>query len=156
MHWEDFQPSQQKQCHYHSKSPSFPFCDDMLPNQAKTNLLPRFIIFINVYISSILKVITILSGFYFFSIDVHDELREIDCLVFTIFFSYKISKNRKRKFFAFWTITREPIKIQTHSASQNDRQNLSFVKNTYGNAKKMAGKGGKVVIYESQILGLTI
>ena len=30
------------------------------------------------------------------------------------------------------------------------------MKDTYGNAKKMARKGGKMVIYESQILGLTL
>ena len=50
----------------------------------------------------------------------------------------------------------EPIKVQTCSASQNDRLNLSFVKDTYGNAKKMARKSGKMVIYESQILRLTL
>ena len=46
--------------------------------------------------------------------------------------------------------------LQTRSASQNDRLNLSFVKDIYGNVKKMARKGGKMVIYESQILGLTL
>ena len=29
---------------------------------------------------------------------------------------------------AFYAIAIEPIKVQTHSASQNDRLNLSFVK----------------------------
>ena len=53
-------------------------------------------------------------------------------------------------------ITFEPIKVQTCSASQNDRLNLSFVKDTHGNAKKMARNGGKMVIYESQILRLTL
>ena len=56
----------------------------------------------------------------------------------------------------FYAIAIEPIKVQTHSASQNDRLNLSFVKDTYGNAKKMARKSGKMVIYESQILRLTL
>ena len=41
-------------------------------------------------------------------------------------------------------------------ASQNDCLNLSFLKDTYGNAKKMARQGGKMVIYESQILRLTL
>ena len=50
----------------------------------------------------------------------------------------------------------EPIKVQTCSASQNDRLNLSFVKDTNGNPQKMARKGGKMVIYESQILRLTL
>ena len=49
-----------------------------------------------------------------------------------------------------------PIKIQKGSAPQNDRLNLSFVKDTYVNAKKMPRKGGKMVIYESQILRLTL
>mgnify|MGYP001177906251 CR=1 FL=1 len=37
----------------------------------------------------------------------------------------------------FYAIAIEPIKLQTHSASQNDRLNLSFVKDTYDNVKKM-------------------
>ena len=57
---------------------------------------------------------------------------------------------------AFYVIAIEPIKVQTHSVSQNDRLNLIFGKDTYGNAEKMARKGGKMVIYESQILGLTL
>ena len=51
--------------------------------------------------------------------------------------------------FAFWVITREPIKIQIHTTSLNDRQNLSFMKDIYGYGKKMARNGGKIVIYES-------
>ena len=57
---------------------------------------------------------------------------------------------------AFYAIAIMPIKVQTCSASQNDRLNLRFVKDTYDNAKKMAKNGGKMVIYESQILGLTL
>ena len=56
----------------------------------------------------------------------------------------------------FYAIAKEPIKVQTCSASQNVSLYLSFVKDTYGNVKKMARKGGKMVIYESQILGLTL
>ena len=56
----------------------------------------------------------------------------------------------------FHAIAIEPIKVLTRSASQNDRLNLSFVKDTNGNPQKMARKGGKMVIYESQILGLTL
>jgi hypothetical protein len=44
----------------------------------------------------------------------------------------------------FYAITFEPIKIQKCSAPQNDRLNLSFVKD----AKKMARKIAKMVIYE--------
>ena len=50
----------------------------------------------------------------------------------------------------------EPVKVQTHSASQNDRQNFGFMKDTYGYGEKMARNGGKMVIYESQILRLTL
>ena len=56
----------------------------------------------------------------------------------------------------FYAIAIEPIKVQTHSASQNDRLNISFVKDTSGNAQKLARNCGKMVIYESQILGLTL
>ena len=56
----------------------------------------------------------------------------------------------------FYAITFEQIKIQKRSATQNDRLSISFVKDTYVNAEKMAKKGGKMVIYESQILGLTL
>ena len=52
---------------------------------------------------------------------------------------------------AFYVIAIEPIKIQTHSVSQNDCLNLSFVKDTYGIAEKMARKCGKMVN-----LGLTL
>ena len=48
----------------------------------------------------------------------------------------------------FYAITFESIKIQKCSAPQNDRLNLSFVKDTYVNAKKMARKVGKLLIYE--------
>ena len=58
--------------------------------------------------------------------------------------------------FTFWAITREPIKIQTHSASQNDRQNLGFMKDIYEYGKKVARNGSNMVIYESQILRLTL
>ena len=58
--------------------------------------------------------------------------------------------------FCVYAIAIEPIKVQTHSVSQNDHLNLSFVKDTYGNAEKMARKGSKMVIYGSQILRLTL
>ena len=60
------------------------------------------------------------------------------------------------KILIFYAIAIEPIKVPTCSASQNDRLNLSFVKDTHGNAKAMVRKGGKMVIYESQILRLTL
>ena len=41
------------------------------------------------------------------------------------------------EFLAFYAIAIEPIKLQTHSASQNDRLNLSFVKAINVVARKM-------------------
>ena len=54
-------------------------------------------------------------------------------------FLYKIAKKCEWKylrFAAFEAITFEPIKIQTHLASQNDRLSLSFVKNEDTHSKK--------------------
>ena len=46
--------------------------------------------------------------------------------------------------FAFYIITFEPIEVQTRSAPQNDRLNLSFMKNVDGG--KLARNGRKMVI----------
>ena len=46
-------------------------------------------------------------------------------------------------------MTFEPIEIQNHKAPQNDRLNLSFVKDEHTNGKKMARNGRKTAIYES-------
>ena len=48
--------------------------------------------------------------------------------------------------FAFCVITFEPIKIQTCSASQNDRLNVSFVKDTYVDGEKVDRNGSKTAI----------
>ena len=48
---------------------------------------------------------------------------------------------------AFYAIAIEPIKLQTHSASQNDRLNLSFVKDTYVDGKILARNGQKTATY---------
>ena len=50
---------------------------------------------------------------------------------------------------AFFNIAPQPIKI--HSAPQNDRLDFSFMKDSHKTAEKMARKGRKQVIYESQI-----
>ena len=47
---------------------------------------------------------------------------------------------------AFYAIAIEPIKLQTHSASQNDRLNLSFVKDIYVDGGKVARNGRKTAI----------
>ena len=49
--------------------------------------------------------------------------------------------------FAFFAITFEPIGILTHSAHQNDRLNLSFVKDNHTGSQKMAINGSKTAIY---------
>ena len=48
--------------------------------------------------------------------------------------------------FAFCVITFELIEVQTRSAPQNDRLNLSFVKDIYVNGRKLARNGRKTVI----------
>ena len=48
----------------------------------------------------------------------------------------------------FYAIAIEPIKLQTHSASHNDRLNLSFVKEEHTYFKKMARIGHNTVIYK--------
>jgi hypothetical protein len=47
---------------------------------------------------------------------------------------------------AFCVITFAPIEVQTHSASQNDRLNLSFVKDVCVDGKKVARNGHKTAI----------
>ena len=49
-------------------------------------------------------------------------------------------------FFCISLITFEPIKIQTCSASQNDRLNFSFVKDTHVVGEKMTRSGRKTDI----------
>ena len=49
---------------------------------------------------------------------------------------------------AFFVITFDPIKMQTHSAPHNDRLNFSFVKDEHTYFKKMARIGRNTVIYK--------
>ena len=53
--------------------------------------------------------------------------------------------------FAFYVITFEPIEVQTRSAPQNDRLNLSFVKDIYVDGGKLARNGRKMTIYISWV-----
>ena len=55
---------------------------------------------------------------------------------------------------AFYAIAIEPIKVQTHSASQNDCLNLSFVKDRHVAGKKMARYGHYMAIYQLLFFGL--
>ena len=48
-----------------------------------------------------------------------------------IFFSLQNRTKTKMEKIAFCVITFEPIKIQTHSAPQNDRLNFSYVKDIH-------------------------
>ena len=54
-----------------------------------------------------------------------------------IFFLQNHTKTKMEKI-AFFVITFEPIKIQTHSAPQNDLLNFSFVKYIYENGGNLA------------------
>ena len=47
---------------------------------------------------------------------------------------------------AFCVITCKRIEVQTHSTSQNDCMNLSFVKDTYVDGGKVASNGRKTAI----------
>ena len=57
-----------------------------------------------------------------------------------------------KEMFAFCVITFAPVTIQTHSALQNDRLILSFVKDMNVVGKKMARNGRKTAIYQSHIM----
>ena len=62
-----------------------------------------------------------------------------------IFFLQNRTKTKMEKI-AFCVITFDPIKIQTHSAPQNDRLNFSFVKDTHVVGEKMTRSGRKINI----------
>ena len=49
----------------------------------------------------------------------------------------------------YFVVAFDPIKISTHYAPQNDRWNLSFVKDMYVVAKKMTTNGPKRAIFET-------
>ena len=55
----------------------------------------------------------------------------------------------KMEKFAFCVITFEPIKIQTHSAPQNDRLNFSFVKDIHVDGGNLAWNSCKTAICQS-------
>ena len=49
----------------------------------------------------------------------------------------------------FYAVAFNPIEIQTHQAPQNDRLNLSFVKDFYVVSKEIARNGHTMAIHES-------
>ena len=65
-------------------------------------------------------------------------------------------KKTETEAFVFCIITFEPIKIKTHSTPQNDRLNLSFLKDVYSVGKKMTKNGRKMTVYQSQILVISL
>ena len=71
------------------------------------------------------------------------------------FFLQNRTKTKMEKI-AFCVIAFEPIKIQTHSAPQNDRLNFSFVKDIPVVEKTMARKCREMAIYLSQILVISL
>ena len=56
------------------------------------------------------------------------------------------------KIFAYCVLTFEPIISKTCQAPQNDRQNLSFVKDEHTYGKKVARKGRTEVIYKGTFI----
>ena len=61
-------------------------------------------------------------------------------------------KKKEMEIFAFCVITFEPIISKTCQAPQNDRQNLSFVKDEYAYGKKVARKGHTEMIYKGTFI----
>ena len=55
-----------------------------------------------------------------------------------------------------FVITFDPNKVQTHLAPQNDRHNLSFVKDIVVVGKTMTRSVLKTAIHHLQILGITL
>ena len=64
------------------------------------------------------------------------------------FFLQNRTKTKMEKI-AFCVITFETIKIQTHSAPQNDRLNFSFVKDIHIDGGNLAWNSCKTVICQS-------
>ena len=82
--------------------------------------------------------------------------------IFPLSFFCDIVEKNAFEFFCFWVlfalfvITVIPIMIQTCSAPQNDRLNLSFVKDSHIFGTKMARSGCKMAIYQMQILMINL
>ena len=68
-------------------------------------------------------------------------------------FFYKMAKKPKTEIFAFCVRTFEPIKIQTSSAPQNDRLNLSFEKDIKVFGKQTARNHPRMDFSQQQIWG---
>ena len=64
----------------------------------------------------------------------------------------KNGKKKEMKIFAYCVLTFEPIISKTCLPPQNDRQNLSFVKDDNTYCKKMARKGRTEVIYKGTFI----
>ena len=68
-------------------------------------------------------------------------------------------QNRKimeMEIFAFCVIIFLPIRIQIHYSCQNDRLNLSFVKDTCTGGKKVDRNGCKMALYESVLFRIRL
>ena len=59
------------------------------------------------------------------------------------------SLRQNTDFNQYFVVAFDPIKISTHYAPQNDRWNLSFVKDIYVVAKKMTTNGSERAIFET-------
>ena len=77
------------------------------------------------------------SFMWFFTIAVHFELKKIDRNIFTSFFSKSVKTENRN----FSILAPQPIKIQIHSASQNDCLDFSFLKDIHAIAKKLLERG---------------
>ena len=88
---------------------------------------------------------------WFFTIAVHYELKKINRNIFTSFFLQNCKKT-ETEINAFCVINFEQIEVQTHSAPQNHRLNLSFVKNINVDGRKVARNGRKTAIYRTRAI----
>ena len=79
----------------------------------------------------------------------HAKTRKSPKTVHTKFFFYKIALKQKWKKNAFCVITFEQIKIQTHSALQNDRLNFSFVKDIHVDGGNLTWNSCRTTICQS-------
>ena len=61
-------------------------------------------------------------------------------------------QKKEMKIFAYCVLTFEPIISKICQAPQNDRQNLSFVKDEHTYGKKVARKGRTEVIYKGTFI----
>ena len=90
-----------------------------------------------------------MKGFYHFktALKTHPIIQKYSCRSSCNIFKISFTKSQKtgnRK--KMCVITFKPIEVPTHSTSQNDCLNLSFVKDTYVDGREVSRNGRKTAI----------